>query len=129
MFFTCTVKAQTSFPKSSLIGWWELDDAIHDVSRRDTLTFRFSGESFVPLGTEFFEDGSYKTMTVWAWCGTRSTFEKIFGGNKTKFRKGRWSLITENDNTYLKMRDRKMGSRRFEILEYKNQTLTIRAKK
>jgi hypothetical protein len=119
------VKGQVTLPIDSMLGLWQIDSISQDLKIGDTITFRRNGEEFEPYGTEFFGNGKYETMTVWAWCGTSSFREKIFGLNKSKYRKGKWSIKIKDDRANLTMKDSKTGITHLEFLEKRNRVMVF----
>ncbi len=85
-------------------------------------------DNLIPFGTEFKKNGKYRTMTLLAFCGYVSRFERIFGGNKSKFRKGKWSLSVQDSQVFLLLEDSKIKKQKYRILNRtKDKIIAIRA--
>jgi hypothetical protein len=125
--FTSQGNAQTVKLKEPIKGWWKpkADSAesyrsygniLDSISIGDTVNFFHESDDFIPYGSFFYENGKYKRMTSWAWCGTRSIFEKISGLNKTKFRKGKWKIEEIDSVTYFTLKDRRKKIQKFKMI-------------
>lgn len=93
-----------------LTGWWKPDLILESANSGDTIVFQHD-DNFIPFGTEFFENGKCRTMTLWAFCGNVSRVERILGGNKSKFRKGKWTINVHDNGVFLLIEESKIKNR------------------
>jgi len=80
----------------------------------DSLMFIKSIETLGPYAIDFYENGEFKTIDFWAWCGTRSFSERFFRRYKTTYVEGDWEIIVKDSSTFIKMYDKKYGNSVFE---------------